>query len=111
MSQSIIYGVHSVEEALKARGRGFEYVAVARERHDGRLQRVLETCREAGVPVRQLPREQLTRLAQTAAHQGVVAVASEKRYADLDDLLARKRGEHALLLVLDGIEDPHNLGA
>ncbi len=108
---NVIYGINPVEEALKARGRGFEYVAVARERHDGRVQRVLEACRVIGVPVRQVPRDQLTRLAQTAAHQGVVAVASEKRYADVDDLLARKRGAHTLLVVLDGIEDPHNLGA
>ncbi len=108
---SIIYGIHAVEEALKARGRAFEYVAVARERHDGRVQRVLEASRAAGIPVRQMPRDQLTRLAQTATHQGVVAVASEKRYADVDDLLAAKRGTHALLVVLDGIEDPHNLGA
>ena len=108
---SIIYGIHAVEEALKARARGFEYVAVARERHDPRMQRVLEACRATGVPVRQVPRDQLARLAQTAAHQGVVAVASEKRYTDVDDLLAHQRGAHTLLLVLDGIEDPHNLGA
>jgi 23S rRNA (guanosine2251-2'-O)-methyltransferase len=108
---SVIFGIHPVEEALRARGRAFEYVAIARDRHDPRLQRVLEQCRALGVPVRQIPREQLTRLAQTTAHQGVVAVGSEKHYADVDDLLAHKRGQHALVVVLDGIEDPHNLGA
>jgi 23S rRNA (guanosine2251-2'-O)-methyltransferase len=107
----VIYGIHAVTEALKARGRGFEYVAVSRERHDGRLHRVLTDCRAAGVPVRSAAREELDRLAAGGAHQGVVAVTSEKQYVDLDDLLASRRGRHAFLLVLDGVEDPHNLGA
>jgi len=107
----IIFGIHAVEEALAARGRGFEYVALASGRGDARLQKVAQLCRSAGVPVRTMPRDQLTRLARTANHQGVVAVAAEKRYSDLEDLLAHKRAQHAFLIVLDGIEDPHNLGA
>ncbi len=107
----VIYGIHAVTEALKARGRGFEYVAVSRERHDGRLHRVLSECRAAGVPVRSAPREELDRLAGGGGHQGVVAVTSEKQYVDVDDLLAARRGQYAFLVVLDGVEDPHNLGA
>ncbi len=107
----VIYGIHAVEEALKARGRAFEYVGVARERKDSRVQRVIESCRAAGVAVRFLPREQVERLAGNAAHQGVVAVASAKSYSDLDEVLERRRGEHAFVVVLDGVEDPHNLGA
>jgi 23S rRNA (guanosine2251-2'-O)-methyltransferase len=107
----IIFGVHAVEEALAARGRAFEYVGVAPGRGDARIQRIVELCRAAGVAVRSMPRDQLTRLARTASHQGVVAVTAEKQYGDLEGLLAHKRGQHAFLLVLDGIEDPHNLGA
>ena len=107
----IIFGIHAVEEALVARGHGFEYVAVASGRGDARLQKIAQLCRSAGVPVRTVPRDQLTRLARTATHQGVVAVGAEKKYSDLEDLLAHRRGEHAFLLVLDGVEDPHNLGA
>ena len=107
----VIYGIHAVEEALKARGRAFEYVGVARERKDSRIARILEDCRSAGVAVRFLPREQVERLAGNPAHQGVVAVASAKSYSDLDDVLSRRRGEHAFVVVLDGVEDPHNLGA
>jgi 23S rRNA (guanosine2251-2'-O)-methyltransferase len=107
----VIYGIHAVEEALKAQGRAFEYVGVARERKDARVQRVVEACRAAGVAVRFLPREQVERLAGNAAHQGVVAVASAKSYSDLDEVLAHRRGEHAFVVVLDGVEDPHNLGA
>ncbi len=107
----VIYGIHAVEEALKARGRAFEYVGVARERKDARVQRVIESCRIAGVAVRFLPREQVERLAGNASHQGVVAVASAKSYSDLDEVLERRRGEHVFVVVLDGVEDPHNLGA
>lgn len=107
----IIFGIHAVEEALAARGRGFEYIAVAPGRGDARIQKIAQLCRSAGVPLRTIPRDQLTRLAKTASHQGVVAVTAEKTYAELEDLLARKRGKHSLLLVLDGVEDPHNLGA
>jgi 23S rRNA (guanosine2251-2'-O)-methyltransferase len=107
----IIFGIHAVEEALTARGRAFEYVGVAPGRGDARIQKIAELCRAAGVAVRSMPREQLTRLARTQSHQGVVAVTAEKQYGDLEDLLAHKRGQHTFLLVLDGIEDPHNLGA
>ncbi|HMF89479.1 MAG TPA: 23S rRNA (guanosine(2251)-2'-O)-methyltransferase RlmB [Candidatus Angelobacter sp.] len=107
----VIFGIHAVEEALAARGRGFEYVAVAPGRGDARIQKITQLCRTAGVAVRSMPRDQLTRLARSASHQGVVAVTAEKRYSDLEDVLARKRGAYSFVLVLDGVEDPHNLGA
>jgi 23S rRNA (guanosine2251-2'-O)-methyltransferase len=106
-----IYGLHPVEEALAAHRREIEYVAVARERHDAKLQRIIDRCRAAGVSLRFLPRADLTRLARTDTHQGVVAVSAPHHYAVLEDLLARTRGEHRFLVVLDGVEDPHNLGA
>ena len=107
----IIYGINSVTEALKARGRAFEWVGMAKERHDLRLQRLIEECRKIGVPVRYLQRVELDRMAGNAAHQGVVAVTSAKQYNNLEDVMAAKRGEHSLIVVLDGVEDPHNLGA
>jgi len=107
----IIYGINSVAEALKARGRAFEWVGMAKERHDLRLQRLIEDCRKIGIPVRFLQRTELDRMAGNAAHQGVVAVTSAKQYNDLEDVIAAKRGKYSLLVVLDGVEDPHNLGA
>lgn len=107
----LIYGINSVSEALKARGRSFEYVSIAKERHDLRLQRLIEECRKIGLPVRFVSRAELDRIAGNVAHQGVVAVTSAKQYSDLDDVIAAKRGVYSLVLVLDGIEDPHNLGA
>jgi len=106
-----IYGINSVTEALKARGRAFEWVGMAKERHDIRLQRLIEDCRRLRVPVRFLQRTELDRMAGNAAHQGVVAVTSAKQYNDLADVIAAKRGNYSLIVVLDGVEDPHNLGA
>ena len=109
----ILYGLHPVEEALRAGLRRFDHVCVAKERHDARLQQVIDACRAAGVRLRFEPREQLTRLAQTSAHQGVVAVVREKSVLELEDLLEVRfqRGPARLLLALDGVEDPQNLGA
>src|SRR5271156_6453480 len=106
-----IYGIKAVTEALKARQRAFEWVGMAKERHDIRLQRLIEDCRKLGVPVKFLTRTELDRMAGTAAHQGVVAVTSAKQYSDLDDVVGAKRGQYSLVVVLDGVEDPHNLGA
>jgi 23S rRNA (guanosine2251-2'-O)-methyltransferase len=108
---NILYGINTVAEALKAGGRALEWVGVAKERNDIRLQRIIDECRKAGVAVRVLPRVELDRMAVPGAHQGVVAVTSAKQYSDLDDLVAARRGEHSLIVVLDGVEDPHNLGA
>ena len=106
-----IYGINAVSEALKARGRGFEWVGMAKERHDIRLQRLIEDCRKIGIQVRFVQRTELDRMAGNAAHQGVVAVTSAKQYSDLDDVVGAKRGQYSLVVVLDGVEDPHNLGA
>src|SRR5437867_4542315 len=108
---NLIYGINAVTEALKARGRAFEWVGVAKERHDLRLQRVIDECRRQAVAVRFVPRAELDRMAGNNGHQGVVAVTSAKQYSDVDDVLAAKRGTHSLVVVLDGVEDPHNLGA
>jgi 23S rRNA (guanosine2251-2'-O)-methyltransferase len=107
----VLFGINPVIEALKAGSRSFDYVAVMAGRRDARAQLIFETCRDAGVAVRQVSRDQLERLAGTHAHQGVVAVTSEKHYTDIDEVLDNKRGAHNFVLVLDGVEDPHNLGA
>src|SRR5947209_20411116 len=111
MFMEVIYGIHAVEEALNARGRSFEYVAVARDRHDAKVQKIIDASRAAGIAVRFEGREHLNRLAKTASHQGVVAITAQKKYDDMDQILGHKRGSHKFIVVLDGVEDPHNLGA
>lgn len=115
----ILYGLHPVEEALRSGSRKFDHVCIARERHDQRLQRVIDAAREKGVRLRFEPREELTRLAGNPGHQGVVAMVRTREFLDLEDLLAGPgSGPGAgpgnvarLMLALDGIEDPQNLGA
>lgn len=110
----VLYGLHAVEEALRAGKRRFDQVLVARERHDDRLERIVAACREAGVRVRQESREQLTQVAQTTAHQGVVAMVRPQEFLAIEDLYAgdpAKPDAARLVLALDGVEDPQNLGA
>jgi len=107
----VVYGIHSVAEALRARSRSLDHLEIARERHDQRLQAVIDLAREHGVSVRFLPRDQLDRLARSKSHQGVVAVVSSRSYSELDELLSNRNSSHSFILALDGIEDPHNLGA
>ncbi|MGD0443603.1 MAG: 23S rRNA (guanosine(2251)-2'-O)-methyltransferase RlmB [Edaphobacter sp.] len=108
----VLYGLHPVEEAIRSGSRQLDHVSVARERRDDRLEQLIDLCRTAGVRVSMEPRDQLTRLARTDAHQGVLAVVRERKFLGIEDLLApSEAGQHRFFLALDGIEDPHNLGA
>jgi 23S rRNA (guanosine2251-2'-O)-methyltransferase len=111
----VLYGLHPVEEALRAGARTFDHVSVAREREarrDPRMDALLELCRAKGVRISAEPREQLTRHCKTDAHQGIVAFLRERKFLALEDLLnTPARPEGRFFLALDGVEDPHNLGA
>ena len=110
----VLYGLHPVEEALKAGRRRFDHVLVARERRDARLERIVVQCRQAHIRVIEQPREQLTVAAKTAAHQGVVALVHPQEFLALEDLFepaAKNPSAPRLILALDGVEDPQNLGA
>jgi 23S rRNA (guanosine2251-2'-O)-methyltransferase len=110
----VLYGLHPVEEALRAGGRRLEYVLVARERgkSDDRTARLVELCRLANIRVSVESKEQLTRIARTDAHQGVVAAVRERKFLTIEDLIAAKPNlSHKFFLALDSVEDPHNLGA
>jgi len=106
----LLYGLHAVEEAIRSGNRRLESVLISSTRRDMRLQEIAEACQAAGIPVRAEPKEQLTRLAHTNAHQGVIAVVAERGYSSVEEL-AQGSGRDLFLLALDGIEDPHNLGA
>jgi 23S rRNA (guanosine2251-2'-O)-methyltransferase len=111
MSQEVIYGIHPVAEAVESRARAIEYVAVSKDRHDAKVQQIVDDCRKAGISVRFLSREDLMRMTRTGSNQGVAAAVGSMQYADVEGLLSTKRGQHAFVVVLDGVEDPHNLGA
>ena len=105
-----IYGVNSVFEALRARARPIERIIIAEGVRHQRLQELVHTARQAGVPVQREPRAALDRLTGGANHQGVLAVVAAVRYADADELI-EKAAAQTIFVLLDGIEDPHNLGA
>ena len=111
----VLYGLHPVSEAVRAGHRRFDHVLIARERHDERLDRLIAQCREAGIRVLEGPREQLTLAANTAAHQGAVALVRPQEFLTLEDLFeplpSTAKAAARLLLALDGVEDPQNLGA
>jgi 23S rRNA (guanosine2251-2'-O)-methyltransferase len=102
-------GFHAVEEALAA-GRALDRIVIASGRHGERLEAIVRLAKSRGVPVRFEDRLQVDRLAGTRDHQGIAALAAAKPAVDLEDLL-REKSAQGLLVLLDGIEDPHNLGA
>ncbi|GAB3464554.1 23S rRNA (guanosine(2251)-2'-O)-methyltransferase RlmB [Azotobacter salinestris] len=107
-----IYGVHAVEALLRHHPRRVKQLWLAEGRQDPRIQGLLELARQARVPVGQRERRELDEWAE-GVHQGVVAEVSPSQVwgeAMLDELLDRCEGP-PLLLVLDGVTDPHNLGA
>jgi len=104
-----LVGIHAVREALAAR-RPLERIVIARGRHGERIEEITRLARAQGVPVRFEGRRQLERLAGTAEHQGVVALAAAKQTLTLEDLL-RASTRQRLIVLLDGVEDPRNLGA
>src|SRR5438132_9810397 len=106
-------GIHAVKEALEAR-RPIDRIAVAKGRQDTRVEEIVQLARKQGVPVRFEDRGQLDRLANSKDHQGVVALAAARAAASLEDILANANAGHGqlgLIVLLDGVEDPHNLGA
>ena len=105
----LIYGIHAVGEALKA---GRVVSMRAGRRKDQRLQHLLIAAEQASVPIRRVSDEELDRESGGASHQGVIADVSERKTYELHDLIDDAHANPpALIVVLDGIEDPHNFGA
>jgi len=104
---SAVYGINAVKEAIGM--RPIDSVLVAAGRHNPRVQEIVNACRKAGISVRLAPRAALERTAGTSHHQDVVALCAAKKYEDLATLVRGR--ENPLLVALDGVEDPRNLGA
>lgn len=107
----LLIGRNPVTEALKS-GRSMEKV-ILQKGGGGSLGMIARMAREQGIVVEETEKTALDRLSGGGAHQGAAAIVSAHRYAELEDVLnsAKDRGEDPFLVVLDGIEDPHNLGA
>src|SRR5678816_2191850 len=112
----LVYGPNAVLEALRAGKRQIETIAILESARPDRLKALLDLAREKGVPVHRVPRLDLDRSLGDVRHQGVVARVAAARYADADDLLdqfEKKIGtdDPPLVLGLDGLEDPRNMGS
>jgi 23S rRNA (guanosine2251-2'-O)-methyltransferase len=113
-SERHVYGVNPVLEALRAHPDEVERLFITEGQLGAKAAaELLSRAREAGLRVERVPRERLTTLADGGVHQGVVAELRGFRYVELHDILeaAEASGRPALVVVLDGIQDPHNLGA
>jgi 23S rRNA (guanosine2251-2'-O)-methyltransferase len=97
-----------VYEALASQRQPIERIHIAREAHSVKVKEILELARRQGVPVRKEERRLLDRMADGAVHQGIIAISAALAYADFEVLF---QSENPLIVVLDGVEDPHNLGA
>lgn len=108
----VIVGRNPVLEALRA-GRPVERLLVAKGASGAAIDEIVALARRSGLTVQFDDRRRLDRLAEGHVHQGVVAVAAPVPYVSVDEILAlaRRRGEEPLLLALDEVQDPHNLGS
>lgn len=108
----VIYGRNAVLEALKG-GQVLDKLFVQSGEREGSITLIIAKAKEAGVPVLYVQKEKLDHLSNSGVHQGVVAMVAGVTYRTVDELLAAaaEKGEAPFLVIADGVEDPHNLGA
>lgn len=107
--EEYIVGRNAVREALRS-GRPIQRLLVTTEKGQGSLKEIIALAKEKGIEVRRVPESQLQACAHGNVHQGVAAMVATVHFASLDDVLAQAKGT-PLLILTDGVEDPHNMGA
>lgn len=106
-----IVGRNAVREALRS-GRTIQRLFITNDKVQGSLQEIIGLAKDKGIELRRVDDKQLSKYADGVVHQGVVALAAPVKFADLTEVLNAWPSEKApLLILLDGIEDPHNMGA
>ena len=109
---AIIEGRNPIIEALK-NNRPIEKIMVNKASKEGSIKKILAMAKENKVIIQEVDRHKLDEMSESHAHQGVIAITSDYRYYDLDEILEipRQNGEDPFFIILDGITDPHNLGS
>ncbi len=108
----IIAGRNPVSEAMRS-GRAIDCLYVSKGQQAGQIPALIAKAKQLGIPIKEADQRKLSHMCNGANHQGIVAVAAAREYSSLEDMLslAEERGEPPLLVICDGLEDPHNLGA
>ncbi len=106
----VVFGIHAVEAVLRSKSRPVERLHVVQGARAERLERLLQLAREQSIPLHFEKGVVVDRLANSTAHQGIVAICGMKKYTSLEDILEAKQ-DAAFLVALDQVEDPRNLGA
>ncbi len=111
-NENQLEGRNAILEVLKS-GRDIEKIMVLKGNTEGTIKRIIAQAKEKGIVIQEVGRQKLDELSQTKNHQGVIAVVSEHNYVEVEDILAiaKEKNEPPFLILLDGITDPHNLGA
>lgn len=111
-NENQLEGRNAILEALR-NGRDMEKLMVIKGSAEGTIKRIIAQASKKGVVIQEVSRQKLDELSQTKNHQGVIAIVSAHNYATIEDILdnAQSKGEPPFIVILDGITDPHNLGA
>lgn len=112
LSENTVIGRNAVKELLTS-GRDIERLYITSGEREGSINMLIGIASERGIPITECDRTRLDRLAAGGRHQGIIAVAAEQNYSTIEDILAyaESRGEPPFVIICDGVEDPHNLGA
>ena len=111
-NENQLEGRNAILEALR-NGRDMEKLMVIKGSAEGTIKRIMAQASKKGVVIQEVSRQKVDELSQTKNHQGVIAVVSAHNYATVEEILeyAQSKGEPPFIVILDGITDPHNLGA
>lgn len=110
--QEYIYGRNAIQEAIRTIPERINKILISQtSQKDKKMNEIINEAKENGVLFQFVPTQKLETLVEKASHQGIVASISPIEYLDLDDFLNKLQKENAIVIILDGVEDPHNLGS
>lgn len=112
LDETVVIGRNAVKELLMG-GRDVDKLYITSGEREGSINQLLGIASDRGIPITECDRSKLDSIAKGGRHQGIIAIAAERNYSSIDEILAyaEEKGEPPFVVVCDGVEDPHNLGA